>query len=535
MATFDAIQDILSAKQAPSNHSHSSGTWEPRLIWRCAALLALGLLAVPGYLALLQVAGTFLTQPGTFFWPLLVVTLLYALACWLVLRSFPAARPLARWIELGMILALGLAARAVFWGAPPTLSHDSYRYVWDAHLLLHGVSPYTHTPFDPAMQALQDKAIWPNLRFRHDPTIYPPGAELLFMLIYLIQPLSMGALKAGLEVCDALVAVLTLLLLRRHRLDLRRVIIYWWSPIPILEFAFSAHLDVAAIVWTLASLLVLGMRWRGSRLVSGVLLGMATLTKFYPALYALVMVRKRRDWVFLLGLVSIVALVYLAFLPFHAQSGGFLATYVGQQNAIDRGIGLVWLTFIVTSVGGSTVQIVVAQGLALAALSLLIGWLCWRKGLRQEAGVLATSVLWIVLSIHLFTWYIAVLLPLLALYLRAPAPVVTRRKVALGPVDLSGRFATPALATWLFTVLMPFTYVIFASGYYHPELFPDFFYAVLAVAALPLLTRRGRESLRGFLRFPVRSARTEPVLTIPLEEYQHAIDQTQPASGQPAR
>ncbi|HEU5370042.1 MAG TPA: glycosyltransferase family 87 protein, partial [Ktedonobacterales bacterium] len=501
-------------------------------VLRWVALLALGALALPCYAAILQVAGTFLKQPQTLFWPLLGATLLYVAGCWLVLRSFPAASRRARWIELGLILAAGLAARAVFWGTPPLMSPDAYRYVWDAHLLVHGVSPYTHSPFDPAVQSLRDQAIWPNVRYRHDPTIYPPGAEMLFVLIYLIKPLSMGALKAGLEVCDALVAVLTMLLLRRHGLDLRRVIVYWWSPIPIIEFAFNQHLDVAVIVWILASLLVMGMGWRGARGAAGVLMGMATLTKLYPALYAVVMVRRRRDWVFLAGLVGTAALVYLAFWPFHAQSGGFLSSYV-QQSAIDRGIGLVWLTSFVTSFGGGETQIIVAQVVALAALGLLIGWFCWRKGLRQEAGVLAISVLWIVLSTHLFTWYIAVLLPLLALYLRAPMP--SRRSAEMRPADLSGTFATPALATWLFTLLMPFTYVIFAAGYYHPQLFHDFFYLVFAVAALPLLTRRGRATLRDFLRIPVRPAMTGLPLAAPTEEDAHAIDQAQPAAGQPAR
>ncbi|HEY7357257.1 MAG TPA: glycosyltransferase family 87 protein [Ktedonobacterales bacterium] len=532
MATTDATRDAapMNGRRPGASILIADGSARPILRW--AVLLALGALALPCYAAILQVAGTFLNQPGTLFWPQLGATALYVGGCWLVLRSFPAASSRARWLELGLILALGLAARAVFYGAPPTLSHDSYRYVWDAHLLLHGVSPYTHSPFDPAVQALEDQAIWPNLRYRHDPTIYPPGAEMLFVLIYLVKPLSMGALKAGLGVCDALVAVLTMLLLRRHGLDMRRVIVYWWSPIPIIEFAFSAHVDVAAIVWMLASLLVMGMGWRGARATAGALLGMATLTKLYPALYALVMVRRRRDWVFLAGLVGTVALAYLAFWPFHAQSGGFLSSYV-QQSAIDRGIGLIWLTSFVTSFGGGETQIIVAQVVALGALGLLIGWFCWRKGLRQEAGLLAISVLWIVLSTHLFTWYIAVLLPLLALYLRAPA--LKGREAASRPADLSGQFATPALATWLFTLLMPFTYVIFASGSYHPQLFHDFFYLVFAVAALPLLTRRGRAALRGFLRFPVRPAMTGLPLAASTEEDAHAIDQAQPASGQPAR
>jgi hypothetical protein len=148
--------------------------------------------------------------------------------------------------------------------------------------------------------------------------------------------------------------------------------------------------------------------------------------------------------------------------------------------------------------------------------------------------VLALSVLWIALATHIFTWYIAVLLPLLALYLRAPT-VAKRSMAEARPADLSGRFATPALGTWLFTLLVPFTYVIFASGYYHPQWFPDFFYAAFAVAALPLLTRQGRAALWDFLRVPARPARSAPVLTTPLEEFHPAIDEAQPTAGQPAR
>src|SRR5262249_20758037 len=150
--------------------------------------------------------------------------------------------------------------------------------------------------------------------------------------------------------------------------------------------------DVAAIAWLLASLLVLGMSWRGSRLVAGALLGMATLTKLYPALYAVVMVRRRRDWLFLVGLIGTVALVYLAFWPFQAQSGGFLSTYTGQVG-IDRGIALVWLTSLVNGLGRGTQLVLVAQIAALGIGSLLIGWFCWRKGVREEAGLLAISVL----------------------------------------------------------------------------------------------------------------------------------------------
>ena len=570
---------------------------------RWAALVVLGALALPLYGRIEQVAGNFASQPGVLFWPLLGVTALSVAACWMVFASRPAGSQAGRWLELALLLALGLAARAVFFGAPPTLSHDSYRYVWDAHLITHGLSPYINTPFSPAVQPFQDTNIWPNLRFRNSPTIYPPGAELSFLLIYWIKPLSMGALKAGLEISDGLVAVLTMLLLRRHKLDTRRVILYWWSPIPVLEFAFSAHLDVEAIVWMLAALLVagLGLRpqplaglrpgllaetgfphsrlrlarlcWRGARLTAGVLLGMGTLTKFYPALFSVVMVRTRRDWVVLAGLVGTVLLGYAAFWKYQAQSGGFLSTYIGQST-FDRGLLLGYINTAVTLVGGNQTLVIALQLLALAALCLLVGWYCWRKGLRMEAGALAINVVWILVATHIFTWYIAVLLPLLALYLRlGPAPQddvspigegalavetapkggqrppespPSRTKTETGertdqtveqavyPTDLSGRYATPALGIWFFALAMPFTYVYFASGAFHPDLFKWSFYFSFAIAALPLLTCQGRAALRTFLRFSAKPAIPGQGFAVPAqEEYPHAIDSTEPSAGQP--
>src|ERR1051326_6556686 len=118
MATIREQRDTTSIGQAPLKASHFPGWW-PVIRW--VVLLALGALALPLYEAILQVAGTFLPQPEALFWPLLGVTVLYAAACWLVLRSMPTAGALARGIELALILGLGLAAAAVFWGPPPAL------------------------------------------------------------------------------------------------------------------------------------------------------------------------------------------------------------------------------------------------------------------------------------------------------------------------------------------------------------------------------------------------------------------------------
>ncbi len=168
MTAHDTTEYAAPIGAASLAASTSSGGLERRAMVRWAALLALGLQALPLYAALLQVAESFLAAPGTLFWPLLGATMLYAGACYVTLHAHPAASHQARWREPGLILALGQAARAIFFGMQPLMSPDAYRYVWDAHLLAHGISPYTTTPFDDALQPLRDQAIWPNVRYRHD-------------------------------------------------------------------------------------------------------------------------------------------------------------------------------------------------------------------------------------------------------------------------------------------------------------------------------------------------------------------------------
>jgi Glycosyltransferase family 87 len=435
-----------------------------------AALSALLYLRVPGAVALLG------ANADEFLRLLLGLTALAAAATWLALATRRAPSRAARWVELGVILAAGLAFRALFVAQPPALSHDAYRYAWDAQLVAHGVSPWTHIVTDPALAPLRDAAIWPQVNWRDAVTIYPPGAQILYLAVHAVAPLNVYAIKAAMALCDVLVGGLTLLLLRQQGLDPRRVIVYWWNPIPILEFTYTGHVDAAATLWTLGAVLVAGMRWRGSRVAAGALLGLAVATKLYPALFALALVR-RRDWGFLAGLAGTVALVYLPFLPLGVGSGGFLGTYFAQRF-VDEGIVFRLITTVVVA---APIQLAL-QALALAGLCSLTLWLRLRRGLPTPAGILLLSVAWIAVSPHLFPWYVGALLPFLALYLRLPAPARTQRAAP----DRTGSYPSLAFGLWLFVLAMPFTYVIFAPGH-DANLFPWLFIIPLAVALLPLL------------------------------------------------
>src|SRR5512146_19254 len=59
--------------------------------------------------------------------------------------------------------------------APPYLSNDVYRYVWDGRVQAAGVNPYRYVPAAAALEALRDDRIYPEINRRERAvTIYPP-------------------------------------------------------------------------------------------------------------------------------------------------------------------------------------------------------------------------------------------------------------------------------------------------------------------------------------------------------------------------
>lgn len=503
---------------------------------RMLLLVALAVLALPLYDRLLHIGSAYDSRPGEMLWLLLGTTAIYGIACWCILTASGPSSATA-WVEVALLAALGLAFRAVFYAAPPGFSHDAYRYVWDAHLVAHGVSPYTHIVVDPALTSLRDTAIWPRINWRDSPTIYPPGAELFYLLVYRIAPLSLPAMKAALALCDGLVGVMTIILLHRRRLDLRRFLIYWWCPIPILEFAFNAHVDALALVWTLAAVLLADRQRRGARVVAGACLSFAVLTKLYPLLFVVVLVHLtypkqrhfltwarsmlRADRGFVLALVGTMALAYLPFVRLGLGGGGFLGTYF-RQRFVDQGLLLKWLSFAVIGLGGNAAVLLIFQAALIAGATLTIGALWWRArgAWRVEAGILALSAIWIVLSPHLLPWYSAALLPWLALLLPGGQPHSVARTGQPALASVWRAKLNPAgamwLGLWLFVGVLPFTYVIFARGG-NAELFQVFFYAPCLVGLAPLLMRwhpalgsaASRQRVAALLA-GVRASRTPP-------------------------
>ena len=331
----------------------------------------------------------------------------YLAACWLVQQ--PGRMP-SLWLILGIAFALRIALLI----APPMLSSDIYRYVWDGMVQNAGINPYLHIPADAALANLRDTAIYTNInRADYAPTIYPPFAEMLFAAIAAISP-TLLAMKAAMLAMEAVTIFCLLRLLNLAGKPAAQVLIYAWNPLAIWEFAGNAHVDAAA-----AAMLVLALLLRATARpgLAGLTLGAAILTKFLPAIAAPALwQRGTAGWRIIAGALFCVTALY-AFYIIWGDAGshvlGFLGGYSGEEG-LNTGSGIWALAGVGLLTDLPTWAAPLYLSLTAIGLAALGCWIAFRARPNQgtqadtirlcrDAALLATTLM-LAISPH-YPWY----------------------------------------------------------------------------------------------------------------------------------
>jgi hypothetical protein len=402
---------------------HSIEGWQA---WRFA-LLSFFLLCSIGLTILLRVTAPGIDEPipsFTTFW--LLCCLPYLAACFLVLTT-PPLQGRWRWIELGLIVLGGIVLRGILLPMEPNTSHDSWRYLWDARVTLHGYSPYVYAPGDPALEHLHN-FIFDNSRFRTVPTLYPPGAQFVYLLSYLLAPDNLFFFKGVLLVLE-LIAMGALAWILYHKgLDPARCLIYAWCPLPIVEFALQGHHEAITIVFTMLALVCAYGQWRGSRILTGFFIAMAALTNLYPLLFLLAVLRWR-DWALLATCVATIVIAYIPYLILgHGMVLGFFSSYASEQTQNESVVPLtVHLVAALLGLDRTSTLIVgyIADLIVVGTVCLLL-WRFRRRGLvSMEVGMLALTGVVFAVSSHVYPWYTTALLPWVAVLI---GPIWVRKK-----------------------------------------------------------------------------------------------------------
>jgi alpha-1,6-mannosyltransferase len=360
---------------------------------------ALALSAIGGLLLLLTEIGLLEQRRGAH--DALVVILLIEGALYLAAARLVWPGGFSRRMLVGVLSVAALMRLAVL-SAPPSLSDDIYRYVWDGRVQAAGINPYRYIPADPHLAALRDAAIFPNInRSTYAPTIYPPLAEAMFFAVTRISE-RLAWMKTAMVLIEAAGIALLIRLLLLKGLPPERILLYSWHPVTVWEFAGSGHLDAA-----LVALVALAL-WAhaGKRVaLTGVALGCAALVKFLPVVILPALYR-RWGWKLPVAAVVTIALGYLPYISAGPAVLGFLHGYVAEEGlASGRGFYL-WtmLRAAVPSLGTSDLPYLVFSGGVLASLAFYV--VLSRRSGDDDIGwaaVLAIAFL-VLLSPH-YAWY----------------------------------------------------------------------------------------------------------------------------------
>ena len=341
---------------------------------------------------------------------LLLQSVPYAVAAWLVVRGKPDAATGGR--ALASILIVGLAMRLLLLPGTP-ISTDIFRYIWDGRVQAAGINPYLYLPSDVALTGLRDGAIYPYInRADYAPTIYPPASQMIFYLVTRISeaPVAMKAAMVALEG----VAVWTILqLLAARGLPRSRILLYAWHPLPLWEFARSGHIDIAAIALLLLAFLAMERR---SPILAGMALGAGVLVKYFPvvtgpALY------KRWDWRFPLR-SSRPPPFYICRMSARGPRCSVSSAAISPRRASTSGSGVFFWQLLgaVVPLSASALCILRGSRRALLAVLAVLVVMRERKPDADLAGAMLLAVTFTLLFSPHYAWYFAWLVPFLCFY-----------------------------------------------------------------------------------------------------------------------
>jgi len=341
--------------------------------------------------------------------------LLYLVAVWVVLN-----RPVDRWTFV-IILVCAAACRLVCLFSPPFLSTDVFRYVWDGRVQAAGINPFRYIPADPHLAFLRDADIYPHINRRsYAHTVYPPGAQILFLLITRIST-SMLWMKAVMVGLEALTIWIIVKLLAAAGLRREQVLIYAWHPLLLWEVASSGHVDAAALPLIALALL---FYLRHKPVATGVALAAATLVKLYPIIIFPALWRRgdwrRGDWKMPAFLAGVIAAGYACYLSVGPHVLGFLPEYA-REEGLESGSRYFLLTLARNSLHWEGIPTAAFYAFAAVLLLGLALWAWLGSEAGGEAGALATirysfviaAVLMLLFSSH-YPWYYLWLLPFLS-------------------------------------------------------------------------------------------------------------------------
>jgi hypothetical protein len=365
-------------------------------------------------------------------WFALLAFALLAMGWWPGVRDTPLPALLFWWTAFGAYLGAfryaDQAPRSLIWAGgvllrvgllplAPHFSDDMYRYIWDGWVARNGLNPFLYAPADPQLEGLRTDW-WSLINHPEIPTIYPPGAQVVFAAVASLT-LALPVFKLVWIMADLGTAWL-LGRLAHRRLGPGRhrpLLLYLWSPLVVVEVAWSGHLEPLGLLPMMAAIMLLEAgtgrgekpEREGRKISGGALLGLGAAVKFAPLAAWPAVLRRHGPKAALASLV-VPALLYTPY----ASAGGRLFEALGTYaERWEFNPGLFHL--LVQSLGGGTTPRWAAAGVVIGAAV----WAAWKRW-TVDRTLFWTIGAALLLSPTIHPWYVVWILPFACLYQSGP-------------------------------------------------------------------------------------------------------------------
>lgn len=334
------------------------------------------------------------------------------------------------------LLLVAVAVRVILVPIDSYTSNDVARYLFDGYIALSGLDPYRIS--HDAIELVAARELWsPPIEHVQYVTLYPPLALALFSAAASAGPEYAPLIwKLMTTVASLITLLLTVLILKRAG-KLQHLSLVALSPILIFESGIGVHLDIYS---ALAVCCVIYAMQRKLYLWVGIFIGLGTLIKLLPLVLA---------GPIFLSLRNIKQSLRFALAAVLTILSGYAIAYALGLHPIGS-IGMFFAKFRFGSPYFSFMEayfsldfIRYVSGVLLFAGLCLLAWVTWKNSRKwlDNANVSAMQValcLPLLLSPVIYPWYLAPLVPLLAL---SPRPFILLW-LALLPLsyEVLGRF-----------------------------------------------------------------------------------------------
>lgn len=337
------------------------------------------------------------------------VFLLFSLAFY-VLKTLPPISDEHKILRFSLpvfIIITGILFRITVIPSVPTTSPDVFRYIWEGKIIAHGINPY-QVPPDSHLLTRFHSDVWEKVGFKNMTSIYPPMAQVSFLIGHILSGESVLGLKVIYLICEIFTLIFLLKLLRLKQINPCYIILYAWLPLPIMEYFINAHIDVVGISFFV---LFLYYMEKGKNNLSAVFLAFSFLVKFYPLMIYPLLIKKigiKNLIPFTIIFITTTVIFYIPFLTKDFAIKNSLTTYLMRWEFN----GSVYNLFKLIS-NGAMARIICS---ILLVISIVIISFKYRDFVYGTMGVMLSFVIF---ATTIYPWYlgwIAALNPVLNFY-----------------------------------------------------------------------------------------------------------------------